>query len=160
ICENGGKLIKDIRAGVPAGTKIIMPDGFTPVSATLQQCGTAAPVSDASSAGLPNSQLKGAGTAFVKAFTKADHRAPDPYAVYAAQAAEVAVAAIAQSNGTRADIAKQLFKLNLKGSILGNVSFNSNGDVTSNPVTIYRIKGGKSTTYKVIVPPKALVKAA
>ena len=67
---------------------------------------------------------------------------------------------VANSNGTRADIAKQLFKTNLKGSILGNVSFNSNGDVTSNPVTIYRVKGGKSTTYKVIVPPKALVKAA
>ena len=72
--------------------------------------------------------------------------------MYAAQAAEVAVAAIAQSNGTRADIAKQLFKINLKGSILGNVSFNANGDVTSNPVTIYKVKGGKSTTYKVIVP--------
>ena len=80
--------------------------------------------------------------------------------MYAAQAAEVVVAAIAQSNGTRADITKQLFKLDLKGSLLGNVKFNSNGDVTSNPVTIYRIKGGKSTTYKVIVPPKALVKAA
>jgi hypothetical protein len=32
--------------------------------------------------------------------------------------------------------------------------------VTSNPVTIYKIKGGKSTTLKVIVPPKSLVKAA
>jgi ABC-type branched-subunit amino acid transport system substrate-binding protein len=106
------------------------------------------------------SSLKRKGAAFVKAFTKADHRAPDPYAVYAAQAAEVAVAAIGQSNGTRADIAKQLFKINLKGSILGNVSFNANGDVTSNPVTIYRVKGGKTTTYKVVVPAKALVKAA
>ena len=160
ICENGGKLIKDIKAGVPAGTKIMMPDGFTPVSATVQQAGTAAEGSYVSVAGLPNSQLKGAGTAFVKAFTKADHKAPDPYSVYAAQAAEVAVAAIAQSNGTRADIAKQLFKINLKGSILGNVSFNANGDVTSNPVTIYKVKGGKSTTYKVIVPSKALVKSA
>ena len=137
-----------------------MPDGFTPISATVQEAGTAAEGTFVSVAGLPNSALKGAGKAFVKAFTKADHRAPDPYSVYAAQAAEVVVAAIAQSNGTRADIAKQLFKINLKGSILGNVSFNSNGDVTSNPVTIYRIKGGKSTTYKVIVPPKALVKVA
>jgi branched-chain amino acid transport system substrate-binding protein len=160
ICENGGKLIKDIKAGVPAGTKILMPDGFTPISATVQQGGTAAEGAFVSVAGLPNSALKGAGKTFVKAFTKADHRAPDPYSVYAAQAAEVVVAAIGQSNGTRADIAKQLFKINLKGSILGNVSFNSNGDVTSNPVTIYRIKGGKSTTYKVIVPPKALVKVA
>jgi branched-chain amino acid transport system substrate-binding protein len=160
ICENGGKLIKDIRAGVPSSVKIIAPDGFTPVSATIQQGGTAAEGTFVSVAGLPNSALKGAGKAFVKAFTKADHRTPDPYSVYAAQSAEVAVAAIAASNGTRADIAKQLFKIKLKGSILGNVSFNANGDVTSNPVTIYRVKGGKTTTYKVVVPAKALVKAA
>jgi branched-chain amino acid transport system substrate-binding protein len=160
ICENGGKLIKDIRAGVASSVKIMMPDGFTPVSATVQQSGTAAEGATVSVAGLPNSALKGAGQKFVKDFTKADHRPPDPYSVYAAQAAEVVVAAIAASNGSRADIAKQLFKINLKGSILGNVSFNANGDVTSNPVTIYKVKGGKSTTFKVIVPPKALVKAA
>ena len=149
-----------LKAGLPSSTKLIMPDGFTPISAVVQGAGTAAEGATVSVAGLPNSSLKGAGKAFVQAFTKADHRPPDPYSVYAAQAAEVAVAAIANSNGTRADIAKQLFKTNLKGSILGNVSFNANGDVTANPVTIYKIKGGKSTTYKVIVPSKALVKAA
>ena len=160
ICENGGKLIKDIRAGTSKAVKIMAPDGFTPVSATIQQGGTAAEGATVSVAGLPNTALKGAGKAFVKAFTKADHRTPDPYSVYAAQAAEIVVQAIKQSNGTRADIAKQLFKVKLKGSILGNVSFTANGDVTANPVTIYRVKGGKTTTYKVVVPAKALVKAA
>jgi branched-chain amino acid transport system substrate-binding protein len=160
ICENGGKLIKDIRAGVASSVHIMMPDGFTPVSATVQGAGSAAEGATVSVAGLPNSSLKGAGKAFVQAFTKADHQPPDPYSVYAAQAADVVLAAIAASNGTRADITKQLFKVNLKGSILGNVSFNSNGDVTSNPVTIYKVVGGKSTTYRVIVPPKSLVKAA
>ena len=160
ICENGGKVIKDIRAGVPSSVKIMTPDGFTPVSATIQQGGTAAEGVTVSIVGLPNSSLKGAGKTFVKAFTKADHRAPDPYAVYAAQAAEVVVAAIAQSNGSRADIAKQIFKVNLKNSILGNIKFNANGDVASPAVTIYRVKGGKSTTFKVIVPPKALIKVA
>jgi branched-chain amino acid transport system substrate-binding protein len=160
ICENGGKVIKDIRAGVPASVKIMTPDGFTPVSATIQQGGTAAEGVTVSIVGLPNSSLKGAGKAFVQAFTKADHRAPDPYSVYAAQAAEVVVQAISQSNGTRADITKQIFKTNLKNSILGNIRFNANGDVTSPAVTIYRVKGGKSTTYKVIIPPKALIKVA
>jgi branched-chain amino acid transport system substrate-binding protein len=160
ICENGGKLIKDLRNGLGSSVKIMMPDGFTPLSATIQQGGTAANNGTVSVAGLPNSALKGAGKTFVQDFTKADKRAPDPYSVYAAQAAEVLVQAIAQSNGTRADVAKQLFKVNLKGSILGNVSFNSNGDVTANPVTIYKIVGGKTTTFKVIVPPKSLVKIA
>ena len=160
VCENGGKLIKDLRNGLGAKVKILMPDGFTPISATIQQGGAATEGSTVSVAGLPNSQLKGAGKAFVAAFTKADHRPPDPYSVYAAQTAEVFVQAIKQSNGTRADIAKQLFKVSLKGSILGDVSFNANGDVTANPVTIYKISGGKSTTLKVIVPPKSLVKTA
>jgi branched-chain amino acid transport system substrate-binding protein len=159
ICENGGKLIKDIVAGAP-GVKVLAPDGFTPISAVAQQAGSAAEGTYVSVAGLPNTALKGAGAAFIKNFTKADKKAPDPYSVYAAQAAEVMVGAIAQSNGTRADVAKQLFKLKLANSILGTVSFNANGDVTANPVTIYRIKGGKSTTLKVIVPPNSLVKSA
>jgi branched-chain amino acid transport system substrate-binding protein len=159
ICENGGKVIKDIHAGAPSA-KILMPDGFTPVSATVQQAGGAAEGTYVSVAGLPNSALKGAGKKFVVNFTKADHKAPDPYSVYAAQAAEAMVAAIAQSNGTRSDITKQVFKINLKNTILGAMSFNSNGDVTANPVTIYKVKGGKSTTFRVIVPPKSLVKAA
>jgi branched-chain amino acid transport system substrate-binding protein len=159
ICENGGKLIKDIAANAP-GVKILSPDGFTPVSAVVQEAGSSAEGMTVSVAGLPNSALKGAGKAFVKAFTKADKRAPDPYSVYAAQAAEALIAAIKQSNGSRSDVAKQLFKINLPNSILGKVSFNANGDVTSNPVTIYKIKGGKSTTLKVIVPPKSLVKVA
>jgi len=159
ICENGGKLIKDLSAGAP-GVKIMAPDGFTPISATIQGAGTASNGMTVSVAGLPNNALKGAGKAFVKAFSKADHRAPDPYSVYAAQAADVLIQAIAQSNGTRADVTKQLFKVNLQSSILGNVSFNANGDVTSNPVTIYKVKGSTYPPYKVIVPPKALVKAA
>jgi branched-chain amino acid transport system substrate-binding protein len=160
ICENGGKLVKDLRGGVASGVKILMPDGFTPVSALVQGAGTSSEGAFVSVAGLPNTALKGAGKAFVKAFTKADKRSPDPYSVYAAQAAEIVYQAIKQSDGTRAGIAKQLFKVKLKGSILGNVSFNKNGDVTSNPVTIYKVKGGKSTTYRVIVPPNTLVKAA
>ncbi len=159
ICENGGKVIKDIVAGAP-GVKVLTPDGFTPISAVAQQAGSAAEGVYVSVAGLPNTALKGAGKTFIRTFTKADKRAPDPYSVYAAQAAEVMVAAIAQSNGTRSDVAKQLFKIKLKNSILGTVSFNRNGDVTANPVTIYRIKGGKATTLKVIVPPNSLVKAA
>jgi branched-chain amino acid transport system substrate-binding protein len=159
ICENGGKLIKDIAAGT-SGIKILAPDGFTPVSAVVQQAGGAAEGVYISVAGLPNTSLKGAGSTFVKNFTKADHKSPDPYSVYAAQAAEAFVGAIAQSNGTRADVAKQLFRIHLKNSILGNLSFNANGDVTANPVTIYRVKGGKSTTLRVIVPPNSLVKSA
>jgi len=159
VCENGGKLIKDIRSGAPS-VKIIAPDGFTPVSAVVQGAGTDANGMTVSVAGLPNEKLPAGGKQFVKEFTKSVHKAPDPYSVYAAQAAEALVQAIKQSNGARSDVTAQVFNINVKNSILGNVSFNKNGDVTANPVTIYQVKNGKSTTFKVIVPPKTLVKAA
>src|SRR6478672_2987442 len=93
ICENGGKLIKDLRNALGKGPKIIAPDGFTPVSATVQESGSASEGTYVSVAGLPNTTLKGAGAAFVAQFTKADKRPPDPYSVYAAQATEVMVQA-------------------------------------------------------------------
>jgi ABC-type branched-subunit amino acid transport system substrate-binding protein len=136
------------------------PDGFTPISAVVQGAGSDANGMTVSVAGLPNEKLPAAGKKFASAFTKIVHKAPDPYSVYAAQATEVLVQAIKQSNGTRADVTAQLFKINLTGSILGHVSFNKNGDVTANPVTIYQVKAGKSTTYKVIIPPTSLVKVA
>jgi branched-chain amino acid transport system substrate-binding protein len=159
ICENGGKLIKDIRAGAPK-VNVMAPDGFTPVSAVVQGAGTDANGMTVSVAGLPNEKLPAAGRKFVSSFKKVAHKAPDPYSVYAAQAAEALLQALRQSNGTRSDVTAKLFKVNLASSILGHVSFNKNGDVTANPVTIYLVKAGKSTTYKVIVPPASLVKIA
>jgi branched-chain amino acid transport system substrate-binding protein len=160
ICENGGKLIKDLRAAVGAKTAIMTPDGFTPVSAVIRDAGTAAEGVTTSVAGLPNEQLKGAGKTFAAQFGKTVGGAPDPYAVYAGQAAEVLVTAISKSNGTRASVTANLFKTKVVNGILGTFSINSNGDTSANPVTIYRVKGGKQTTFKVITPPTSLVRTA
>ncbi len=160
ICENGGKLVKDLRAGLGNSVKLMGPDGFTPISAVVDGAGAAAEGMTVSVAGLPNSRLKGAGKTFLGAFAKVVKKQADPYSVYAAQAAEVMLTAIANSDGSRASVAANLFKTKVSNGILGSFSINKNGDTTSNPVTIYRIKGGKSTEYKVIVPPTSLVKVA
>jgi branched-chain amino acid transport system substrate-binding protein len=161
ICENGGKLIKDLRSVLGTGVKLLLPDGFTPISAVVEGAGTAAENAFVSVAGLPNSKLKGQGKAFLSAFAKANKgKAPDPYSVYAAQAAVAMLSAISKSNGTRASVASQIFKVSLKNSILGNVAFNPQGDVKGGPVAIYRIKGGKSTDYKVISPAASRVMSA
>jgi branched-chain amino acid transport system substrate-binding protein len=160
ICENGGKLIKDLRSTLGPNVKLILPDGFTPISAVATGAGAAANDAFVSVAGLPNSKLTGKGKAFLAAFGKQIKKPPDPYSVYAAQATVVMLSAIQKSNGTRANVVQQIFKTNLQGSILGNVSFNAQGDVKGGPVAIYRIKAGKSTDYTVINPPEALVKSA
>jgi branched-chain amino acid transport system substrate-binding protein len=162
ICDNGGKLIRDLKAGLP-GIKLMAPDGFTPLSTVYKLSQGQALGMTVSVAGLPNTQLPAAGKAFVAAFSKTiGGQSPDPYAVYAAQAAQVFVAAVAGSDGTRAGVTSELFKVDVSNGILGNVSFNANGDVTANPVTIYKVVAakGNSSTYKVIVPPNSLVKAA
>ena len=159
ICENGGKLIKDLRAGAP-NVKILAPDGFTPISADVQQSSGKAEGMTVSVAGLPNEKLPAAGKAFVTAFAKANGgKQPDPYSVYAAAAAQVFLAAIGASDGSRAGVTDQMFKVSAS-TVLGTIKFNQNGDVTSNPVTIYKIKGGKSSTLKVIVPSASLVATA
>jgi branched-chain amino acid transport system substrate-binding protein len=160
ICENGGKLVKDLRAGLGPNVKLLAPDGFTPISAVVQGAGGAANNMTVSVAGLPNTALKGAGKTFLSAFSKVVHKQPDPYSVYAAQAAEVLYQAIVKSDGTRSSITSNLFKTKVRNGILGTFSINPNGDTTSNPVTIYKIVGGKSTTLKVIVPPTSVVKSA
>jgi branched-chain amino acid transport system substrate-binding protein len=158
ICENGGKLIKDLRATLGPNVQLMAPDGFTPVSADVQGAGKAAEGMTVSVAGLPNEKLGPTGQKFVADFKKANGRAPDPYAVYSAQAAVVMLDAISRSDGTRASVAKELFNTDIKDGILGSFKIDKNGDTTSNPVTIYQIKNGQSTTYKVITPGPSLVK--
>ncbi len=160
IDENGGKLVKDLRAGLGSKVQLIAPDGFTPIRAVVDGAGAAAEGMMVSIAGVPNEQLKGNGKQFVKAFHGFVGKDPDPYSVYAAQAAEVLVQALAKSDGSRASVAANLFKTKISNGILGSFSINKNGDTTSNPVTIYRVKGGKPTTFKVITPPVSLVKIA
>ena len=161
ICENGGKLIKDLRAGLGQDVKIIAPDGFTPISAVVDGAGQAAEGVYVSVAGQPNENLGATGKKFVKDFGATQSSGQvDPYSSYAAQSAEVMLDSIEKSDGTRAAVTDNLFKTDVKDGILGSFKIDENGDTNANPVTIYLIKGGKQTTYKVITPPTNLVKGA
>jgi branched-chain amino acid transport system substrate-binding protein len=161
ICENGGKLIKDLRSVLGNNVTILSPDGFTPISAVVDGAGNAAEGQYVSVAGQPNENLGPTGKKFVSDFAKEiGGKNPDPYSAYAAQAAEVLLTAIENSDGTRKSVAEQLLKTKVTDGIIGSFTINSDGDTSSNPVTIYQIKGGDQTTYKTITPPQDLVKGA
>ena len=141
--------------------KLLAPDGFTPISAVVQGAGQAAENMTVSVAGQPNEKLGSVGKKFVKDFGATQSSGQvDPYSAYAAQSAEVLLTAIQNSDGSRAGAAANLFKTNVTNGILGSFKINAEGDTNSNPVSIYQIKSGKQTTYKVITPPTSLVKAA
>jgi len=161
ICENGGKLIKDLKSVLGNKVTLLAPDGFTPISAVVSGAGNVSEGMYVSVAGEPNEKLGPTGQKFVKDFGATQSGGNvDPYSAYAAQSAEVLLKAIADSDGTRADVAAKLLNTNVTDGILGSFKINSNGDTNANPVTIYRIKGGKQTTYKTITPPTDLVKSS
>jgi len=161
ICENGGKLIKDLASVLGKNVTLMAPDGFTPISAVVSGAGNVSEGMYISVAGEPNEKLGAKGKAFVKDFGATQSGGNvDPYSAYAAQSAEVLLSAIEQSDGTRADVAAKLLKTNVTDGILGSFKIDANGDTSSNPVTIYQIKNGKQTTYKTITPPLDLVKSS
>jgi branched-chain amino acid transport system substrate-binding protein len=161
VCENGGKLVKDLRSVLGNNVTILSPDGFTPISAVVDGAGNASEGQYVSVAGQPNEKLGPTGKKFVADFSKTiGGENPDPYAAYAAQAAQVLLTAIENSDGSRKSVAENLLKTKVTDGILGSFTINSNGDTSANPVTIYQIKGGKQTTFKTIVPPQDLVKGA
>ena len=129
VCNNGVKLIKDIGAVLGKGVTLAAPDGFTPYSATAG-AGAAAQGMYISYAGVPLSLLGKAGKAFLKGFAKYQGRkVVDPYAVYAAQDAQILLNAIKNSNGTRLSVVKNVFKTRVKDGIMGTFRFDAKGDI-------------------------------
>ena len=130
VCNNGAKLLKDLRAVLGSGPVFVGPDGWTPYSATLA-AGSAAQGMYVSYAGQPLEKLPPTGKKFIKAFKKylGSKTLPPPYAVYQAQGAQIMLAAIKRSNGTRASVTAQLFKTKVKNGIMGTFHFDKNGDI-------------------------------
>lgn len=152
ICNNGAKLIKDLKAGVPGAT-LIAPDGFSdPKSNTAAFDGSYASV-----AGAPPSALKGEGAAFVKDFKKQIGATPNPYSAYAAQAMLVMMNAIEKSDGTRASVTENLFGQKVTNGILGTFTINEAGDTSLKPITIYQQKAGELVPLKTISVPARLL---
>jgi branched-chain amino acid transport system substrate-binding protein len=159
VCNNGGKLIKDLRATLGKNFPILMPDGWTPFSATGKTSGNQSNGAYISYPGIPVTALKGAGAKFVSGFKQANSgKLPDPYTAYAAQAAQVLLGAIAKSNGTRGSVSSGLFGLDIKNGILGNFKIDANGDTTLGTVSFGQMKGEDAKFVQLITPNVKFVK--
>ncbi len=161
-CENGSKLIKDLRATLGAKFPIIAPDGFSSFSDTFKNSGGVAKGMYISVAGQPNKNLGPTGQKFVKQFGALIGADPNPYSAYAAQTMAVMLAAVAGSDGTRAKVSTNLLHTKVTDGILGTFTINANGDTNNNPVTQYKLVGppGNGVPFKTIIPQASLVKSA
>jgi branched-chain amino acid transport system substrate-binding protein len=162
-CENGGKLIKDLRAGLGKGVTIIAPDGFSSFKDTIAHAGDASDGMYISIAGQPYSKLGPGGKKFASAFGKSiglPASKVNPYSNYGATAMQMMLKAIAASDGSRASVTANFFKTVFTDSPVGPFKINKNGDTNAAPVSIYHVTGGQANFFKVITPPAALVAKA
>jgi branched-chain amino acid transport system substrate-binding protein len=138
---NGGQLMKDKNTilGSNQQVKVLVSDGL--VLTSLFQDAGASNVNGAygTAPTQPPDKLTGAGKAFVDSFQKtlSSGSTIQVYTVYAATAAQVLLNAIANSDGTRADVVKQMFATNLPDAVTGSISFTPNGDVAGGTESIY-----------------------
>jgi branched-chain amino acid transport system substrate-binding protein len=167
IDENGAQVIKDKVAvlGPNDGeVKLFAPDGFT-TQATIDEAPEAAPGMFMSVAGVPIDQFKGKGAEFAEAIKpRLGGANVDPYAIYGAQAAELMLNAIAESDGSRGDIIAKLFEQEITDGYLGSFSINENGDPGGAEgavvgFTIYKATD-KLETETTISPSEEVVEAA
>jgi DNA-binding SARP family transcriptional activator/ABC-type branched-subunit amino acid transport system substrate-binding protein len=153
---NGALLIKALRAELGENVQILAPDGFAdPQVADIGPAGEGMTVS---TPGVPPKALTGPGARFVSRFGGTIGQTPEHYSVYAAQATQLLLNAIARSNGTRASVNHELFTSRIYNGILGDFAITPSGDTTASKVTIYRLTAGKLKRFTVITPPPSLIK--
>ena len=146
--NNGARLIRDLRAGLGSQVDLMGPDGMAPVSSLLAATGRAGRGFFVTPGGLSLAHLPPAGARFVQRFARTQPGIEvQSLSVYAAQATETLLDAIARSDGTRASVLEQLFRTRSSGGLIGEISFDRRGDIRRAGVTILRaVRDAPSTS--------------
>ena len=135
IDENGAQVIKDkvkVLGPNDGDVNLYMPDGFT-TQQTIDESGVEnTRGAYFSVAGVPVDEFESQQAKdFVTKFRQSLGGEPvDPYAIYGAQAAQIVMDAIENSDASRQGVLEQIFKTKVSGGYLGDFSFNENGDPT------------------------------
>jgi len=168
IDTSAGEVLAALRRALPPSVPVIGCDGLLPVSLLFERAGPAARGTYVSIDGLVNERLGPGGRSFLRGFGSTQPGARvDIAAVYAAQAAELLLDAVARSDGTRASVSSELFKARVQNGLLGTFAIDADGDPTPAPVTIVRLEhaGGANIVAgyegarvdRVITPPRRLL---
>jgi branched-chain amino acid transport system substrate-binding protein len=153
VCDNGVKLLKDLRSVLGPNLMMGGPDGWTPESATAA-AGSAAQGFLISYAGQPLGTLGPKGKAFIaglRKYAKVKGQMP-PYPIYQGQSAQLMFDAIAKSNGTRLGVVRAVMKSRVNNGIMGTFHFDKNGDIVPTKyITIERIVGTTGVYTDVVI---------
>jgi branched-chain amino acid transport system substrate-binding protein len=170
IDENSGQLINDKVAilGSNSSVLLMLPDGFTTDSIFQRSEGGTPNANGAffSVAGVGIDKYKGAALTFIDGFKgELGSASVDPYAILGAQAAQVLLAAIAKSDGTRSSVIDEVFKTKVDNGLIGSFSLNENGDLAGakGAALLFTIYSGVNNHLKTLLttsPEATLVAAA
>jgi DNA-binding SARP family transcriptional activator/ABC-type branched-subunit amino acid transport system substrate-binding protein/sugar lactone lactonase YvrE len=146
IDTNAAAVIRDLRARLGREADLMGPDGLAPIGLLEEQAGRAAVGMLISFAGVAMEVLPPAGADFAERFAAVQPGlAVEPAAIYAAQATQVVLDALARSDGTRASLLDELFATRIRDGLLGDFGFTPAGDITESPVTVLRVARGSGS---------------
>ena len=144
---NAAAVVRALRAELGPEVDLMGPDGLTPMPLLARQAGPAAEGMLISLGGIVPEAFPPGAAAWARRFGRTQAGLPvEPSAIYAAQAAELALEAIGRSDGTRASILRELFATDVRGGLLGDFKFDARGDITESPVTVLRVTGRGGAT--------------
>jgi YVTN family beta-propeller protein len=140
VDDGGNRVLKALRARLGPRVPILATSGFYPIPDVLERAGRAA-------RGLyaMTTDLLAGGPGLTPAARRiaADlgSAADERFVLHAAQAAEVVLAAIGHSDGTRAAVLRELQASRVRDGILGTFRFDGNGDITPAKLSVLRVTG-------------------
>ena len=133
VCNNGVKLIKDLRAALGPKPVFVGPDGFTPYSATLA-AGAAADGMYVSYAGLPLETARREGQGVHRRLRQVPRTEEGSSCLRRTPSTRrrrrrSSSTRSRKSNGTRTSVTTNLFKTRVTNGIMGTFHFDKNGDI-------------------------------
>jgi branched-chain amino acid transport system substrate-binding protein len=139
---SAARVVASLKTMLKPRMPIILTDWFLPLPLFQQLAHGNLDGVYVSTPGLPNANLPAAGRRLVAAL----HNNISYTAAYGAGAAELLLAAISRSSGTRASVSARLLMTHLHDGVLGDLAIDRHGDPTTAPVTILRLRKGAHNT--------------
>ena len=155
--NNGPRLIRDLRAGLGRDVLILGPDGFNQPTAIVEGAGELADGFTITLAAAPVRALPVEGRLWAAEFDRRWGARPCCYAVHAGQAMQLVLDAIAASDGTRAEVLRNLRRANVQGGLVGDFRFDGFGDTTLTTISVYVIRDGRLRYLQTLDVPRTLL---
>jgi branched-chain amino acid transport system substrate-binding protein len=157
VADNGGQLIKDLRAKLGPDVPILTPDWFNEPAALVEAAGAAAQGIVITLGAIPTPKLPPPGARFAREFDQRFGSLPCCYSVYTAQATHMLLDAIAASDGSRSGVLRNLFRTRVDDGLLGDFTIDRYGDTTLTTIAVYRLHGARLRLATMVSPPTDLL---